>query len=285
MLISKRFLFLLFAVLLTVRPAPCAEAPAADDDGIRNVLMIGNSYTGFNELNVMVEAIASSAGETLTVERAAKWNYTLRQHCEDPDTSAALHRRDWDLVVLQSYSVAPAVPELREQLFFPAVRELQQRIQARGARMMLFMTWGRRTGIKGDVLGHHVAFKDYDSMQDAVAEGYDAIGRELNVPVIPVGKAWEFARDRYPEIFLYQKDGSHPSVNGSYLAALTIFGMITGRCPHGPDLYKPPKMPADVAKKLQNAATYALVRRCALRRWRPRPEMDERDEQAAGLER
>lgn len=275
MLTSKRFLFLLCFIVLTVRPGHCADAHAAgDEDDVRNVLMIGNSYTFGNELNLIVQAIAASTSEPLHVERAARGNYTLNQHCLDPDTSAALNRRDWDLVILQSYSVAPAVPELREEYLFPAVRELHRRIQARHARTMLFMTWGRRDGLNGEFLGRRVAFKDYDTMQDAVAEGYDAIGRELNIPVIPVGKAWEFARDRYPEIPLYIKDGSHPNVNGSYLAALTIFGMITGRCPRGPELYHPPKMPDDVVKKLQNAATHALVRRCVLRRWMPKPRKD-----------
>jgi hypothetical protein len=57
---------------------------------------------------------------------------------------------------------------------------------------------------------------------------YDSIARELGAILAPVGPAWQKARAGYPNLELYDGDGSHPSPAGSYLAAAVLVNSILG---------------------------------------------------------
>lgn len=48
----------------------------------------------------------------------------------------------------------------------------------------------------------------------------------FNEIVSPIGLAWNFCLDDNPSIQLYSSDGMHPSPEGSYLAASTIFSTV-----------------------------------------------------------
>jgi hypothetical protein len=112
---------------------------------------------------------------------------------------------------------------------YPAVRSLAQRIAAAGARPVLFMTWAHRDGwADGGVPG-------YRAMQDEIARGYTAIGRELGVQVVPVGDAWARLVRTAPAIAPWQEDGSHPALAGTYLAACVFAAALVGADPVGID--------------------------------------------------
>lgn len=59
-------------------------------------------------------------------------------------------------------------------------------------------------------------------MQIALAGGYEMFASALVAAVAPVGMAWWMSLAERPDIVLYQADGSHPSREGSYLAAAVI---------------------------------------------------------------
>jgi len=59
-----------------------------------------------------------------------------------------------------------------------------------------------------------------------------------------------------PSLALYGGDGFHPTVAGSYAAALTIFAGISGRSPL--DLPAPAAVDPNTAERLQHAALEAL---------------------------
>ena len=65
-----------------------------------------------------------------------------------------------------------------------------------------------------------------------------------------VGDAWADVRTNHPEIELYQSDGSHPSVEGTYLAACVFYGALFQKSPVG-------------AAKLGVSATEAAVLQAA----------------------
>lgn len=56
-------------------------------------------------------------------------------------------------------------------------------------------------------------------MQAQLEDGYGQIAQELDAPVAPVGTAWSTALQANPRLSLWQDDGSHPSEQGTYLAA------------------------------------------------------------------
>ena len=49
--------------------------------------------------------------------------------------------------------------------------------------------------------------------------------------VTPVGSVWKHLRENYPTINLYQSDGSHPSLAGSYVAACSFYTSIFRKDP------------------------------------------------------
>ena len=66
-----------------------------------------------------------------------------------------------------------------------------------------------------------------------VAESYRLAARDVGGVLLPAGDAWLAAWRRKPSLALYGPDGFHPTLAGSYLAALTIVAGLTGVSPVG----------------------------------------------------
>jgi len=81
-----------------------------------------------------------------------------------------------------------------------------------------FMTWGRQNGDP-----QWDSINTFDKMNTRLRDAYLRIADSANAAVSPVGVAWKYVRDNYPVINLYQQDGSHPSLTGSYLAACVFY--------------------------------------------------------------
>jgi hypothetical protein len=70
-----------------------------------------------------------------------------------------------------------------------------------------------------------VNFSDFD----ASAESYRLAAEDIGGPFLAAGNAWRAAWAVDAGLPFYSSDGFHPSVTGSYLAALTIFGGLFHR--------------------------------------------------------
>jgi hypothetical protein len=70
-------------------------------------------------------------------------------------------------------------------------------------------------------------------MQLQINTGYLGIARELNARLSPVGFAWLDAWRQNPNVKLWQEDGSHPSMQGTYLAAAVFYAVIFQESPTG----------------------------------------------------
>lgn len=112
-------------------------------------------------------------------------------------------------------------PAVEPELFYSAVRELVDRVRQTGAVPVLYSTWGRKEGsVKLEELG-----LTRESMTYALARAYRNIADELKAAVSYVGLAFF---DVGEDVELYNPDRSHPSLEGSYLAALTLFFTVFG---------------------------------------------------------
>lgn len=65
-------------------------------------------------------------------------------------------------------------------------------------------------------------------MQDLLLSAYRKAATDDGAVLVPVGEAWRSARASYPSIVLFQSDGSHPSVAGTYLSACVFYVALTG---------------------------------------------------------
>src|SRR5690606_34866091 len=60
---------------------------------------------------------------------------------------------------------------------------------------------------------------------------YMSISDLYESEVTPVGIVWRYIKENHPSINLYQTDGSHPSVAGSYIAACCFYTSLFRKDP------------------------------------------------------
>ncbi len=76
---------------------------------------------------------------------------------------------------------------------------------------MLYLTWARQNAPEN---------------QQLITAAYSEIARELSAAVIPAGVAWQDFVSKHDRPALYDRDGSHPTIAGSYLAASIAFAVL-----------------------------------------------------------
>ena len=247
----------LFTLVCILFLALCGCSPAVhctDTGGLKacpRVLFIGNSYTYVNDLPGTLAALARSGGHVVETGMAASGGWTLTQHSNSAQTLDQLGSAKWDYVVLQEQSEIPSMESSRNQEMYPAARWLVQKIRQNGAQPVFFLTWAHRDGWPENGLA------DYESMQLQTNQGYLAIANELSARVAPVGYAWLTAWLQDPGVGLWQADGSHPSVQGTYLAACVFYAVLFRQSPEG--LRYTDGLPAKTARYLQSLAASTVL--------------------------
>jgi hypothetical protein len=246
-----RRLLILGALSLTL--AGCSGKSACDGgSGVcTRVLFIGNSYTYENDLPHVFEALASSGGESVDTGMVATGGATLAMQAASADTATALASKQWSVVVLQEQSEIPSIEEFRQQQMYPAARRLVSMVRGAGARPVFFLTWAHRDGWPENGL------PDYASMQSAIDAGYLTIAGEQKAAVAPVGYAWWTLLAQEPTADLWLDDGSHPTPEGTYLAACVFYATIFERTPVG--LHYHAGLPADEAATVQEVASKVVL--------------------------
>ena len=120
-------------------------------------------------------------------------------------------------------------------------------------RILLYQTWGRKEPC--ETLDAHGWTNREMTLRLAAA--YEKIAAEQGCLVSPVGTAFYAVHTRHPEIALYTEDCSHPSLTGSYLAALCHFASLYGDSPLDVD-YAPAGVDSAAAVLLRQAAAEAV---------------------------
>ena len=192
-----------------------------------HILFIGNSYTFVNDLPGMFTKLAKSGGHRVETGMSAQGGWFLSDHVNSAETLDQIKSSKWNFVVLQEQSELPASEQLRVSRMYPAARTLVKKIKEVGADPILFITWAHRDGWPDN------SMPSYVNMQAAINIGYTTIGHELNLRMAPVGYAWSKLRQQNPQLNLWQEDGSHPSEQGTYLAACVFYAVIYRESPEG----------------------------------------------------
>jgi len=235
---------LLFSALGCAPAMDCSNLQASES--CTRVLFIGNSYTYVNDLPTTFMNLARSGGHKTEVGMSAQGGWMLADHVKSSDTIAKINSEKWNFVVLQEQSEVPAFQQTRSSEMYPALRVLIGDIEADEAKPILFLTWAYRDGLPAN------GMPNYASMQAQINNGYILMSQAFNVPVAPVGVAWQNVRNQDPQINLWQDDGSHPTPEGTYLAACVFYADIFQQSPEG--LSYQANLSTDVAHDLQQVA-------------------------------
>ncbi len=227
----KKLLLLTIAILLS--------KTGLSQDKIK-VLFLGNSYTYVNDLPGMIEEISENEGKTFIHESITPGGCTLFQHVESHNSLSKIRQGDWDYVVLQEQSQLPVIDHYRHNTLKPSYKALYDSIMLYNpnAKVVGYMTWGRRYGGQqcvnfGDGLYCSADFVDFNHMQDTLTAAYCENAHATNSYVAPVGEAWKAALSTNPEFVLHSSDDSHPSYDGTFLAACVFYAIFWNETPVG----------------------------------------------------
>ncbi len=144
--------------------------------------------------------------------------------------------KPFDAVIMMDCSQCP-IHDTLSKVFTEYTKKHSDSVRKRGGQPVFFMSW---------------AYKDVPSMTKDLAEAYTKAGNDNKALVIPAGLAFANSIAKRPDIDLYVPDLRHPSLAGTYLAALTTYGALFGRPTVG--LKYDADLPKDVAAHLQAVA-------------------------------
>lgn len=281
-----RSIQIVFASLLlaAAQDVPFAEGPP-------NFLLIGNSYTGSNCLDCVFEGVVkdgiSQWNNTFYVRRASAPGRSYGRHWQEMDDLTTgvgryLHNElrdtpsEWKWVVMQDQSQVPGFHQWDWEgtSFYDSLQaaiNFNDLIEAAGAQTMFYMTWGRREGDNGN----KEIFPDFLTMQAELIEGYNRYREATSTAqrptyIAPCGLVFRTIYMDYVNagedpvgddtLFrsLYTNDGSHPTVRGTYIVALTIYTSMTGKDPTDINFF-PEGIEEPIGRVLQDAVSRTIL--------------------------
>lgn len=221
-----------------------APNPQAKMDGDNKVVALyGNSFTHYNNnLNTRLRDLTRS----LLPDNAKGYSFRgitissgrLGWHLPNLEFQNTLQK--WDVVIFQGNSTEPiSTNEETKAYFMDSADKMAKIAHQAGSKVVYFMTW---------------ANKDKPENTQKLADAYIDIAQKTGGYVAPIGLAFANSLKVNPEINLYHSDGSHPSLEGTYLAACVLFATLYNQSPVGGALPVDSDMSADVATKLQQTA-------------------------------
>lgn len=201
------------------------------------VLFIGNSLTFVNSVPLMIQTLASDAGEfrafqfEMVVQSGASLSYHwTNTTAPSPGARASIQSGpasggDWDYVVLQELSINPVCDQnsfnTNGTMFATEVKTYNP-----NAKVILHQNW-----VITDTATYQSCGAYFSSPLPKLVANTNALADSLNpvAKVVPVGQAW----GNTSGIILQQLDGIHATPEGSYLAASTYYAFFYGKSPVG----------------------------------------------------
>ncbi|MEJ1239686.1 DUF4886 domain-containing protein [Chryseolinea sp. T2] len=217
----------------------CGKEDVESFEAPESILFIGNSYTYFNRglaFHLKQYLSTDDKNSSVRVEEIAKGGYTLESHWKDTATVNAILRGSWDIIVLQEQSLRP-VDDRGKMMTYAA--KFDSLIKTSGqTKLYFFMTW---------------AYKDQPDMIYPVSDSYNDVASKLKATVVPVGQAWSQFVSSKDTINLYDSDGAHPNINGTFYTA-SIFYRTMFHKDLSVNSYRDPLISSEKAADLKQSA-------------------------------
>lgn len=217
-----------------------------DSRPARAILILGNSRTSFNDMPDMVRAMADSAHDPqkleITLDAPAGASFEILWN---DDATQRLLKQRWDDVILQGESRAQSSDELAHSFQVYGAKLIDAAHPASGhARLVVNWAYESRLWGDGDPDGSGRA-----ELKSEIRASTDALGERADAHLVNVAEIWSAVERDHPEIALTE-DGNHPSLAGSYLFALVLYGDLSGR-DVGSVTYAPSGLDPSVVAKIR----------------------------------
>ncbi len=196
------------------------------------ILFLGNSHTGSNDVPGMVKGLIEANGRRLTVTT----RYLVGDLASLGGSSQAkseIADGSYDYLVLQG---APMSSSHKFTYSQAGPIALAKAGLAAGMRVLLFAEWPRR------------GWKETGFILDIYGKTWQAAnGSEI----LPIPQTWDRVLAKRPSLELWQPDGNHAALPGSFLAACVIADRIAGI---SKSTYVPPGLDPRLAAWLRDVA-------------------------------
>jgi hypothetical protein len=121
----------------------------------------------------------------------------------------------FDMAIMMDCSQFPIHPQLKS-VFRDYAKKNSDTVRKYGTKPVFFMSW---------------AYSDAPEMTAQLAEAYTQAANDNDAFVIPAGLAFARSISKRPEINLYAPDKRHPSLEGTYLSACTVYASLFKKSP------------------------------------------------------
>ncbi len=193
-----------------------------------SALFLGNSYTYVNNLPLLIYRIALANNDTLVYDGNLIGGYTFNNHFVNPASISKINAMPWNYVVLQAQSQEPAFPpnQVNAQTL-PYALKLDSVIKQNNncSNTVFYETWGRKNG-DAQNCAFYPPLCTYAGMQNRLRQSYKKFADTTGGIMAPAGEAFRRSILSDPSLELYDADESHPSLNGSYLAACVFYEVL-----------------------------------------------------------
>ncbi len=276
LIISGALLFIITAYSLSLKNTPPTNNNPIMSQGITkartidanlktsahdiNILFIGNSYTFFNDIPGMMLQIAKNDPQNkfnISLQSVTFGGARLQDHWNNKNTHKIIESRQWDMIILQEQSQwALFSNTIKNTAFY--INKFTKKAAAQKSYVMLYQTWPRQPGSKWyNDPEHKNATKSVEYMMKTIKENTANIAYQNKILYAPIGEYWYKSLQQHPEINLYAPDGTHPSISGSYLAALVFYKYLTGNAPRNTS-YIPKGIPQKQGETIKHITSEKL---------------------------
>ncbi|WP_174285731.1 DUF4886 domain-containing protein [Sphingomonas bacterium] len=189
------------------------------------VLILGNSRTFYHEMPDMIRGMADSAGDPqrYDITTEAEPGASLETLWVDPKVRD-LVREHWDDVIVQGESRAQSSDEQASSFQTYGARLIEAaRPTAPAVRLVVNWNYDARLWDDGDPDG-----SGRNAYYTAVQSASQSLSERTGAKLANIGQLWAQTQRSFPKMTLTE-DGNHPTLAGSYLFALLLYGDLSKR--------------------------------------------------------
>ena len=184
----------------------------------KKVLMIGNSFTFYWNLPLVLETMFESSNINIKVDQKTIGGSKLKEHWQY-NIDDNYNIKEYDYVVLNDHSTYPLN---NLDTCSKYINLFTNYINKQNVQTLIYGTW------------EYPYLKKISSQKSSnTMQVLDSLSKLSNAKYVPVGNAFDYLEKNHPYINLYMDDNKHPSPNATYLAACVFYSMISGETPIG----------------------------------------------------
>lgn len=194
----------------------------------KRVLAIGNSFSHYHDPSWKLVEIAFAEGHKIEMFGHFKGSQTFANHLELWLTTVAINMGKFHYAFIQDQSAAHAnyaSDKTANAATLTNSQALKDKILAKvpTCNVILENTWS----FAGSA-GNYGGFTSFENFDELLLSGSLSIAKSIGSPVSPIGQAFKLAREKHPEIELYDDDVKHQGPYGAYLKACVNYLVLYG---------------------------------------------------------